>query len=145
MTVFLPAAGPLVAARTYLLDELGRRDNQLPVGRTPPVGDPQPYALLSRPGGSTRAYLADYMIRVRVFDTDAVRLEDNSELIHRLLLAAGHHRVVTPTGPVWVTGTSSQMGPSDLDDPDVPMFGSQLAVWWTLGLRAEPAGARRDR
>lgn len=137
MTVFLPAAGPLVAAYTYLNAELAARGNPLRVGIKPPGGPPQPYALVSRPGGNVRAFLADYLIRVRVFDTDAVRLESNADLLHRLMLAASHRRVDTPNGPVWVTGTQNQTVPSELDDPDVPMFGYQMAVFWTLGLRAE--------
>jgi hypothetical protein len=126
-----------VAARSYLLEELAVRDNPLPVGITPPLGEAQPYALVSRPGGNVRGFLADYLIRVRVFDTDAVRLESNADLLHRLMMAANHRKIETPVGPVWITGTQSQTTPSELDDPDVPMFGYQLAVFWTIGLRAE--------
>lgn len=137
MTVYLPEAGPLVAARSYLVAELTARNNPLPVGVTPPAGPPRPYAVLSRPGGVSRGFLADYMIRVRVFDTDAVRLESNADLIHRLLLAASHRRVDTPVGSVWVSGASPSSSPADFDDPDVPMFGTQFAVFWTVGLRPE--------
>lgn len=138
MSVMLPEAGPLVAARSYLTAELAERGIDLPVGVTPPAGVPRPYVLLSRPGGTTRAYLADYMIRVRVFDTDAVRLENNVELLHRLMLAASRRRIeVADAGGVWVVGTSPSMSPSDYDDPDLPMFGMQFAVFWTFGLRPE--------
>jgi hypothetical protein len=152
MSVYLPRVSPLVAARIYLLEELGARGVDLPVGVIPPQGDPTPYALLSRPGGMTRVYLSDYMIRVRVFDHDAVRLEDNAELMFRLLLGANHRKIVTPTGKrsvdilgegfrgagsVWVTGTKPQMSPTDFDDPTVPMFGYQMAVFWTISLHPE--------
>lgn len=137
MTVLMPAVGPLVAARTYLLEQLAARGNNLPVGVTPPAGAPQPYAVLSRPGSATRLFLTDYMIRVRVFDTDAVALERNADLLYRLMLEANHLNISTPHGSVWVTGANDHMGPATFDDDDVPMFGMQFAVFWTVGLRPE--------
>lgn len=141
MTVLMPAVGPLVAARTYLLNELAARSNTLPVGVTPPAGTPESYALLSRPGGATRAFVADYLIRVRVFDADAVRLERNADLLYRLMLSASHQLISTTEGDVWVTAATSQTAPSSLDDPDVPLFGMQSAVFWTIGLHPEPVAA----
>lgn len=140
MTLLLPPVGPLVAARTYLVDELAARDNPLHVGVTPPPGTPESYALLSRPGGSTREFLGDYMIRLRVFDADAVRLETNADLLHRLLVTVNHRKITTPLGDVWVTGARPQYGPASFEDSDVPLFGFQAAVFWTLGLHPEPAG-----
>ena len=137
MTVLVPPVGPLVAARSFLLEELGSRGNDLPVGVVPPRGEFQPYVLLSRPGGSSAAFLGHYLIRVRVFDTDAVRLERNTDLIHRLLVSVAHKRIDTPEGPVWVTGASPQMGPSDFTDPVSQVFAMQMAVFWTLGLHRE--------
>lgn len=139
MAVLVPAAGPLVAARTYLLAELSARDNDLPVGVVPPTGQPDHYALLSRPGSSMRAFLGDYMVRVRVFDRDAVRLEQNTDLLHRLMLHAVHTPITVGDTDVWVTGATAQLGPSDFDDDDVPLFGMQFAVIWTIGLRPETA------
>lgn len=139
--LLVPPVGPLVAARAYLLDELAARSNPLPVGVTPPAGEPVSYALLSRPGGAVREFLADYLIRVRVFDSDAVRLESNADLLHRLMLTVSHRRIVTDSGAVWIAGATAQSGPSSLDDPDVPLFGMQMAVFWTIGLRPEPAPA----
>lgn len=133
----MPAVGPLVAARTYLLDELAVRDNPLPVAITPPSGQPTQYALLSRPGSTTRLFLTDYMIRVRVYDADAVQLERNADLIYRLLLEANHIRIDTTEGSVWVNGAADHMGPATYDDTDVPLFGMQMAVFWTVGLRPE--------
>jgi hypothetical protein len=137
--MLLPEVGPLVAARSYLIAALEQRNIILPVGVTPPLGEPRPYALLSRPGGNSRGpFLNDYMIRVRVFDTDAVQLETNTELLHRLMLSANHHRVETPAGPVWITGARSQMGPLDYTgDDSIPLWGMQFAVYWTIGLRPE--------
>lgn len=137
MAVLMPSVGPLVAARTYLLEQLVLRDNTLAVGITPPPGQPQPYALLSRPGSTTRLFLTDYMIRVRVYDTDAVQLERNADLLYRLMLEVNHQQIVTELGTVWVTGATDHMGPATYDDDDVPMFGMQFAVHWTVGLHPE--------
>lgn len=133
---FVPPVGPLVAARAYLrakLDELG---NALPVNVTPPEGKPKSYALLSRPGASARSlFTDDHLIRVRVFDTDAVVCERNCDIIWSLLKAANHTLVSTPEGDVWITAATDHAGPSDLDDPDVPLFGSQCAVFWTIATK----------
>lgn len=141
MSVLMPAVGPLVAARAYLTTQLSARGNALPVAITPPSGQPQSYALLSRPGSATRLFLTDYMIRVRVYDADAVRLERNADLLYRLLLEANHLNISTPHGSVWITGATDHMGPSTYDDDDVPLFGMQFAVFWTIGLRPETAGS----
>lgn len=119
------------------MDALADRDNPLKVGITPPAGNPVSYALLSRTGGAVRVFLADYLIRLRVFDADAVRLEANADLLHRLMLTAVHQRVETVQGAVWVSAARSQMGPSSLDDSSVPLFGMQSAVFWSIGLRSE--------
>jgi hypothetical protein len=133
----MPEVRALVAARTYLLAELTDRGITMPVGVSPPAGDPQPFVLLSRPGGVTRVYLEDCMIRVRVFDNDVVRLEQNTDLLHRLMLAASHRKIVTPAGTGWVTGATASMAPADFDDTTVPMFGMQFTVFWTFGLHTE--------
>ncbi|AOT23137.1 tail terminator [Mycobacterium phage Taquito] len=135
--ILLPPVGPLVASNTYLHDELAARNNPLPVGITPPGGTPTSYALLSLVNTNTRAFLADYLIRVRVFDGDAVRLENNANLLHRLMLHAVRRLIVTSEGSVRINGTKHHYGPADLDDPDVPLFGKELAVFWTIGLQAE--------
>lgn len=137
MTVLMPPVGPLVAARAYLLDELAARDNALPVGITPPPGAPQSYALLSRPGATTRMFLTDYMIRVRVYDADMVRLERNADLLYRLLLEANRISIDTTEGALWITAATDHMGPTTYDDDDVPLHGMQFAVFWTVGLRPE--------
>ncbi|AFN37807.1 tail terminator [Mycobacterium phage MacnCheese] len=141
MTILLPPVGPISAARTYLLSELAARDNGLPVGVEPPGGEPQPYALLSRPGTLPEVFLGHFLLRLRVFDTDVVRLERNADLLHRLMLHATHKRIVVPPddgdpgGTCWVTAAAHEFGPADLDDPDVPMFGLHSAVFWTIGLK----------
>jgi len=137
VTLLLPPVGPLVAARSYLVEELEARGNPLHVGVTPPAGTPESYALLSRPGGTTRQFLGDYLIRLRVFDSDAVRLETNADLLHRLLCTVSHRKISTPLGDVWVTGAQPQFGPASFEDSDVPLFGFQAAVFWTLGLHVE--------
>lgn len=140
MTVLMPTVGLLVAARAYLLGALTERGNPLPVGVTPPAAtNPQSYALLSRPGSAIRApFLGDFLIRVRVFDADAVRLERNADLLHRLMMSATHTLITTSEGALWVTAATQQTGPSSLDDPDVPLFGMQSSVFWTVGLHPEP-------
>lgn len=137
MSVLIPAVGPLVAARAYLLDELAARDNPLPINIGPPQGQPQSYALLSRPGSATRNFLTDYMIRVRVYDADAVQLERNADLLYRLLLEVNHRNIDTEHGSVWVTGSTDHMGPATYDDDEVPLHGMQAAVFWTIGLQPE--------
>lgn len=140
--VWMPPVGPLVAARSYLTTELQLRDNPLTVGVNPPTGNPTSYALISRPGSATRVFLGDYLIRVRVFDVDAVQLERNTDLIHRLLLSAAHTYIETTEGDVWITAATQSSGPSSFDDDDVPLFGMQAAVFWTIGLKPElPAAA----
>lgn len=141
MTTLVPPVGPLVAARTYLINELVARSNPLPVGITPPTGQPQSYALLSRPGSSTRLFLTDYMIRVRVYDADAVTLERNADLLYRLMLEANHYSIDTVEGQVWVSAATDHMGPATYDDDNVPLFGMQFAVFWTFGLQPESAGS----
>lgn len=137
MTILLPPVGPIVAADAYLKSELAQRGNPLHVGISPPPGVPSSYALLSLLDTNTRAYLSDYLIRVRVFDSDVVRLERNASLLHRLMLHANHLKVHTDEGDVWINGAKQHYGPGDLHDPDVPLFGRQCAVFWTIGLRPE--------
>lgn len=135
-TVWAVPVPPTAAARQYLRDELAARGNPLPVGYTPPKGRPMSYALLSRPGTNTRLFLSDCMIRIRVFDEDFVRLEQNADLLHRLMLQAVHKRIVVPdVGSVWITAATHDFGPGELDDPDVPLAGMQSAVFWTIGMR----------
>uniref|UniRef100_A0AAU8GSI4 Tail terminator n=1 Tax=Mycobacterium phage Pharb TaxID=3136626 RepID=A0AAU8GSI4_9VIRU len=140
-TILLPPVPPLAAARRYLLDELAARSNSLPVGVEPPEGEPRPYALLSRPGTNTDVFLGHFLLRLRVFDTDVVRLERNADLLHRLMLHAKHKRIVVPPaeddpgGAVWISNATHEFGPADNDDPDVPMFGLHSAVFWTIGLK----------
>jgi hypothetical protein len=137
--ILVPPVSSLVAARAYLLHELTARDNPLPVGVVPPTGDNSSYAMLSRPGGATNVFLADYLIRVQVFDADPVRLEHNADLLYRLMMTVSHRRIDTPEGSVWVTGASHHMSPSAQDDREIPLFGMQFAVFWTIGLRPESA------
>lgn len=143
--VLKPPVGPMTAARAYLRAELDARGNALPVGVMPSSGDrhqpssgviPQSYALLTRPGSSRRsAFSTDYLIRVVVFDDDSERLEANADLVYALLMGAGHRKVTTSRGDVWISDAIHQMGPSEHDDPEVPLFGLELAVFWTIGLK----------
>ncbi len=136
MALLATPVGALVAARAYLRGELDSRGNSLSVDVTPPGGVPRSYALLSRPGASTRSIITDdHLIRVRVFDADAVVCQRNSDLIWALLKAANHIKVTTSEGDVWITAATDHAGPSDLDDPDVPLFGSQCAVFWTIATK----------
>ncbi len=137
MTVLVEPIGPLTAARAYLLDELSARGNPLPVGVQPPPGEPVSYALLQLLDTKTRVILTDYAIRVRVFDADTERLEHNTGLAHRLMLHAVHRRVTAAGRTAWITAAAPLAGPSDLDDPDVPLFGRQFTVVWSIGLNPE--------
>lgn len=139
-TVWLPDSPPLVAARTYLLDELAQRGNPLPIEWAPPDGDPaESYALLSRWDTRANVFLGDYLLKVRVFDADIVRLEQNADLIHRLMLAANHRKIVTPLGPVWITAATHHFGPAEHNDDDIPLPGMMCGVFWTIGLKPRPA------
>ena len=142
--VLVPPVGVLVAACTYLRAELDARGNALPLGVSPPPGPPQPYGLITRPGGAARGYLGDYMVQVSVFDTDVIRLERNADLMWRLLLSAGHTKIDTSEGSVWITGATNSSAPYGVDDPDVPMFGMRMSVFWTIGLRPERPAATRE-
>lgn len=134
--VLRPAVGPLAAARVYLLSELAVRGVDLPVGVSEPPGKPSRFALLQRSGSHDRSLVTtDYLIRVRVFDADSVVAESNADLVYGLLMMARHRRIEVGARHVWVSGTGHQLGPSVLEDPDVPLFGFQLAVFWTLALK----------
>lgn len=137
MTVLVPAVPALTACRHYLLDRLAAYGNPLPVGVKPPNGDPVSYALLSRPGvNRDTPYMGHYLIRVLVFDEDVTRLERNADLVHGLMLAPRRLKIVVPDeGTVWITSATHSSGPSDHDDPDVPLFGRESAVYWTIGLK----------
>lgn len=134
--VLRPAVSPLAAARVYLKAELAGRGVVLPVGVSEPAGRPKRFALLQRMGSHDRSlFTTDYLIRVRVFDEDSVLAESNADLVYGLLMMARHRRIDVGGSHVWVSGTDHQMGPSDFEDPDVPLFGFQLAVYWTLALK----------
>lgn len=135
MTLLVTPVGALVAANAYLRAELDALNNPLPVGVTPSKGNPTSYALLSRPGTSGSQLMADHMVRVRVFDADAVVCQRNSDLIWALMMAANHRKITTPEGDVWITAATNHTGPVDLDDDDVPLFGSQCAVFWTIATK----------
>lgn len=136
MTVLVPPVGPTVAARRYLRDELAARGNPLHVDMAPPAGEPNSYALLSRPGVGKSPFLGHYLIRVRTFDSDLVRLERNADLLHALMLAAVHKKITVPDeGAVWITAATHHYGPDELNDDDVPLFGMQSAAFWTIGLK----------
>ena len=138
MTPILRTSIPvLVAARQYLVDNLDDRDVDLHIGVKPPAGTPDSYALLSQSGRNfPNPFLADTLIRVRVFDKRAEVVETNADLLHGLMMAATHTHITTTDGGLWVSGVRSQMGPTDLSDPDVPLFGSHFAVFWSTGLHS---------
>jgi hypothetical protein len=141
-TLLVPPVGPLTAARAYLLNELAARNNPLPVGVTPPVGQPTSYALLSRPGGRKREFVTDYLIRVRVYDANAVQLEDNTELLAALMLQPARKRIETEDGrSLWVTAATQSANPSSYDDDEAALFGMQFSVFWTIGLHPEVLNA----
>jgi hypothetical protein len=135
MTLVVPVDAR-VAARVYLRDKLDGLGNSLPVGIVPPAGVPESYVLLSLPGASERSmFTDDWLIRARVFDRDALRCGRNCAILWSLLKAAVHVKVSTPEGEVWISAATSHAGPSDLDDPDVSLFGQQCAVFWTIATK----------
>ena len=135
-----PTMEPAIACRAYLTrwlaDRRGISEEYLPVGATPPEGEPKRYVLLNQIDSRRRGPVADYLLRARVFDEDAYECGQHTTLLHAALLGAAQVHVVFPdVGDLWVTGTEHQAGPSDLDDPDVPLFGQAVAVFWTVALK----------
>lgn len=134
-----PTMEPAIACRAYLTRRLydhGIAEEYLPVGATPPAGTPRRYVLLNQLDSRRRGPLADYMLRARVFNEDAFEVGQHGTLLHGALLAAAQVKVVFPdVGTLWITGTEHVSGPSDLDDPDVPLFGQAMTVWWTVALK----------
>lgn len=138
MTLVEPASPPLAACRAYLEQKLAARGDgfDLPVGNTPPEGIPTAYILLSQLGTEPRGPVSDYLIRARLFNADSWACVKQASYVHAALMGAAQHRIVIPAvGALWVTGTTHQMGPADLDDPDVPLFGQQMAVFWTVAVK----------
>lgn len=128
-----PTMEPAVAAGAYLTRRLLDRGIDLSVGATPPKGKPTRYVLVNQVDSRRRGYLADYLLRVRVFNEDAFECGQHGTLLHAALLGAAQTRIVFPdVGQLWVTGTEHVNGPSDLDDPDVPLFGQAMTVFWTV-------------
>ncbi|TWS20779.1 hypothetical protein FK529_05485 [Tsukamurella asaccharolytica] len=136
LTLGVPV-GPTAAAVAYLEGELAQRGNPLPIGVTPPPGRPTSYALLSRSGQHQRnPFVVDYMIRVRCFDADAEQCERNADLLWTLMRAVGHRKITTSQGAVWISSaTPGDSGPALLDDLDVPLFGLQFGMFWTIALK----------
>jgi hypothetical protein len=134
-----PAIEPAIACRAYLTQALAARnitEEFLPIGATAPDGEPRRYVLLSQVDSRQRGPVADYLLRARVFNEDAFECGQHTTLLHAALLGAAQVRVVFPNvGELWVTGTEHQSGPSDLDDPDVPLFGKAVTVFWTVALK----------
>ena len=136
MTLVAPESPPLAACRVYSEQKLTARGYDLPVDATPPDGEPTAYVLLSQLGTVPRGPVTDYLLRARLFNADPWACIQQAQYLHAALLGAAQHRIVIPdVGALWVTGTSHQMGPADLDDPDVPLFGQQMAVFWTVALK----------
>jgi hypothetical protein len=130
---------PAIACRAYLTQRLAARgitEEYLPVGATPPAGTPRRYVLLNQVDSRRRGPVADYLLRARVFDEDAFEVGQHATVLHAALLGAAQVRIVFPdVGALWVTGTEHQSGPSDLDDPDVALFGQAMTVFWTVALK----------
>ena len=131
-----PSMEPVIAAGAYLTRKMADRGTDLSVGATPPEGEPTRYVLLNQVDSRRRGFLADYLIRARVFNEDAYEVGQHTTLLHADLLGAAQVHVVFPNvGDLWVTGTEHQAGPSDIDDPDRPLFGQAVAVFWTVALK----------
>ena len=131
-----PTMEPVIAAGAYLTRKMSDRGIDLSVGATPPEGEPTRYVLLNQVDSRRRGFLADYLIRARVFNEDAYECGQHTTLLHADLLGAAQVKVVFPdVGELWVTGTEHQAGPSDIDDPDLPLFGQAVAVFWTVALK----------
>lgn len=131
-----PTMEPVIAAGAYLTRRMVDRGIDLSIGATPPDGRPTRYVLLNQVDSRRRGPLADYLIRARVFNEDAFEVGQHGTLLHAALLGAAQTRIVFPdVGTLWVTGTEHVSGPSDLDDPDVALFGQAMAVFWTVALK----------
>jgi hypothetical protein len=130
-------ADPLVMARAYLRQTLAARDITVPIGVEEPRDQLNSFVLLSLAATSRRStFTYDYLIRVRVFDKDAERCGLHAHTICALLLDATHKKITLPDGSAWVSGVEHQAGPSQLADPDMPLHGLQIAVFWTVAWKA---------
>lgn len=131
-----PTMEPAIACRAYLMRRLEDRGIDLSVGATPPAGRPTRYVLLNQVDSRRRGPVADYLLRARVFNEDVYEVGQHATLLHAALLGAAQTRIVFPdVGSLWITGTEHVSGPSDLDDPDVALFGQAMAVFWTVALK----------
>lgn len=131
-----PTMEPAIACRAYLLRRLADRGIDLPVGATPPEGKPTRYVLVNQVDSDPRVIVSDYLLRARVFNEDVFQLGQHATLLHAALLGAAQARIVFPdVGELWVTGTRHVSGPSDLDDPEIPLFGQAISVLWTVALK----------
>lgn len=131
-----PTMEPVIAAGAYLTRTMADRGIELSVGATPPEGEATRYVLLNQVDSRRRGFLADYLLRARVFNEDAYEVGQHTTMLHADLLGAAQVKVVFPNvGELWVTGTEHQAGPSDIDDPDRPLFGQAVAVFWTVALK----------
>ena len=131
-----PTMQPAIACRAYLMRRLDDHGIELSVGATPPEGRPTRYALLNQIDSRQRGPVADYLLRARVFNEDAFECGQHATFLHAALLGAAQTRIVFPdVGELWVTGTEHVSGPSDLDDPDVALFGQAASVFWTVALK----------
>ena len=134
-----PTMEPVIAAGAYLTRRMADRGIDLSIGAAPPDGRPTRYVLLNQVDSRRRAYLADYMIRARVFNEDAFECGQHATLLHAALLGAAQTRIVFPdVGQLWVTGTEHVSGPSDIKDDDVALFGQQMTVFWTVSVKPIP-------
>lgn len=131
-----PSMEPAIACRAYLERRLDDHGIELSVGATPPDGTPTRYVLLNQIDSRRRGFLADYLLRARVYNRDAFECGQHATLLHAALLGAAQTKVVFPdVGELWVTGTEHQSGPSDIDDRDAALFGQAMAVFWTVSLK----------
>jgi hypothetical protein len=145
--ILAPAIEPLLAFRQYLNDEMNIRSgsiittsgNPLTADVIPPSANPPTsYVLISRPGRSQATmFTADYLLRACVFDNDSVNAARNADIVHAIMMSANHRRISTDDGVLWITKATHQYGPAEFDDPDVPLFGYQMAVFWTVSLKIQ--------
>lgn len=143
MVVLAPTLGPLTALRAYLINELPLHGIVgLPVAISPPAGPPVPWVQVQHVGTSRLSLFTNrYMLRVAVFDTDAVVCERRAGIISGLVLGANHAHIVTADGDVWISGVDHQAGPGSIDaayympsvaDAAISMFGQQITFFWVI-------------
>lgn len=120
-TVLFPRVQRL--AREFLRTQLAARGKDQPVSTKNPSKLPSQWIRLESEGGPRSLWEWQVMLNVYVYSTDEVIAEENSNLIHSLMLDAPGVAIAIPEWPEplsWIRQARHISGPRSLD-PDVDL------------------------